>query len=388
MIGVSWRFDLRIVLVVDMFDQQNNGTTMTARRFADMLRQRGHQVRVVSIGESGDEKFGVPEAKYRFVSKISHKQGFCFATPDERVFRKAFKGADIIHFLLPLPFERKAAKIARQMKIPTSAAFHMQPENITYNIHCEKLELMSVGIYRFLHRYFYKNFRHIHCPSNFIAGELRKNGYKQKLYVISNGVDEVFRPKDVEKVTDPEKFNILMIGRLSPEKKQHILLEAAIRSKYADKIQIYLAGNGPCEKALRKQGEKMKNPPIFGFYTKDELITLINSCDLYAHAAFIEIEAIACMEAFSCGLVPVICNSPKSATVQFALDDRSLFKADDPNDLASKIDYWIENPEMRAIMSTKYAMQGDTYRVSESVKQAEIMFNDAINDYKENGYGR
>ena len=59
------------------------------------------------------------------------------------------------------------------------------------------------------------------------------------------------------------------------------------------------------------------------------------------------------------------------------------------DDLARKIDYWIENPEMKAIMSTKYAMQGNTYRVSESVKQAELMFNDAINDFKENGgYGR
>ena len=106
-------------------------------------------------------------------------------------------------------------------------------------------------------------------------------------------------------------------------------------------------------------------------------------------AAYIESEAIACMEAFACGLVPVISNSPKSATVQFALDDRSLFEADNPDDLARKIDYWIENPEMKAIMSTKYAMQGNTYRVSESVKQAELMFNDAINDFKENGgYGR
>ena len=97
---------MRIVLVVDMFDEENNGTTMTARRFADMLRQRGHQVRVVSIGESGKDKFGVPEAHYKLVTRISHKQGFCFATPDEKVFRKAFKGADIVHFFLPFPFER------------------------------------------------------------------------------------------------------------------------------------------------------------------------------------------------------------------------------------------------------------------------------------------
>ena len=44
-----------------------------------------------------------------------------------------------------------------------------------------------------------------------------------------------------------------------------------------------------------------------------------------------EIEAIACIEAFSCGLVPVIAGSEQSATPQFALDERSLFNAGRPH---------------------------------------------------------
>lgn len=58
-----------------------------------------------------------------------------------------------------------------------------------------------------------------------------------------------------------------MIGRLSYEKKQDILLKAVERSKYADKIQVYLAGHGPCEKALRKQGETMKKSCLFLVFT-------------------------------------------------------------------------------------------------------------------------
>ena len=41
----------------------------------------------------------------------------------------------------------------------------------------------------------------------------------------------------------------------------------------------------------------------------------------------------------------MICDAPKSATVQFALDENSLFRADDPKDFAAKIDYWIEHPK-------------------------------------------
>lgn len=60
-----------------------------------------------------------------------------------------------------------------------------------------------------------------------------------------------------------------------------------------------------------------------------------------------EIEAISCMEAFASGLVPVIANSAKSATPQFALDERSLFTAGDSGDLTQKIDYWLEHEDER-----------------------------------------
>ena len=46
---------MTIVLVVDVFDQLTNGTTMTAYRFAQMLRRCGHTVRVVSTGNEDKE---------------------------------------------------------------------------------------------------------------------------------------------------------------------------------------------------------------------------------------------------------------------------------------------------------------------------------------------
>ena len=68
----------------------------------------------------------------------------------------------------------------------------------------------------------------------------------------------------------------------------------------------------------------------------------------------VEIEAIACLEAISCGLVPVIADSPRSATRFFALEDRNLFRYNDPSDLAEKIDYWLDHPEERAACSRNY----------------------------------
>ncbi|MCI9272795.1 MAG: glycosyltransferase family 4 protein [Clostridiales bacterium] len=372
-----------IVLVIDSFDHLNNGTTMTAYRFAEMLKKRGHTVRVVSIGEEGPGRYPVEEWNLPVAKKIANRQGFAFAKPDPEVFRKAFDGADVAHFLVPLMMECKAAKVAKEMGIPCSGAFHLQPENITYILHLSGWKSLPRWIYRFFYNVFYDRFDHIHCPSKFIADQLTKNGYHAKMHVISNGVDDDFVPAPVPKQPDPNSlYHILMVGRLSPEKRQNILIEAVSQSKYADRIQLHLAGNGPCKSKLIKQGSKLAHPPIFGFYSKSDLISLIHSCDLYVHASVIEIEAISCMEAFSCGLVPVICNSDQSATPQFALDDRSLFEPDNPKDLAKKIDYWIEHPEEKRRMSQQYAKQGDTYRVEQSILEAEKMFEEVVRDHK------
>ena len=124
----------------------------------------------------------------------------------------------------------------------------------------------------------------------------------------------------------------------------------------------------------------LANPIIIQFFNKPELIQLLGYCDLYVHAADVEIEAMSCMEAFASGLVPVIANSCNSATPQFALDERSLFEADNSKDLAEKIDWWIEHPVEREQMELRYAELGKQYALEDCVRQAEAMFEQAVNE--------
>ena len=114
------------------------------------------------------------------------------------------------------------------------------------------------------------------------------------------------------------------------------------------------------------------------FFSKPELMDVIAMSDLYVHAADMEIEAMACMEAFAGGLVPVIADSPKSATPQFALDGRSLFDAGSSDSLAERIDYWIEHGDERREMEQRYAELGKKYDLHVCVKQMEEMFRTAI----------
>ena len=99
---------------------------------------------------------------------------------------------------------------------------------------------------------FYNEFTLIHCPSPFIAGQLKEHGYQAKLHIISNGVSDEFYPRVRQK--EPElahKFVILMIGRYSEEKRQDVLIEAVKRSAHSHRIQLILAGQvKPAQAAL------------------------------------------------------------------------------------------------------------------------------------------
>lgn len=109
------------------------------------------------------------------------------------------------------------------------------------------------------------------------------------------------------------------------------------------------------------------------FYTRAGLVEIINNADLYCHPSEMEIEAIGCMEAIRCGVVPVISNSKKSATRKFALDENSLFANDDAEDLARKIDYWIEHEEERKEYALRYLHSATAFDQSYCMDKMEEM---------------
>ena len=123
------------------------------------------------------------------------------------------------------------------------------------------------------------------------------------------------------------------------------------------------------------------------FFSRDEMLQVINSADLYVHPAEIEIEAIACLEAISCGLVPVIADSPRSATRFFALDDKNLFHFNDSKDLARKIDYWINHPEEKARYSNRYLGYTRQFEQEHCMEEMEKMILETIAGHEKNGRG-
>lgn len=386
---------MKILLVIDLYLDSNNGTTISARTFANKLMEKGHEVSIlttnkndVDISKYKEKIYIVPYMKFgKFAEKKIEDQGMVIAFKDKNVIKEALLDCDIVHFYMPFFLSKYTRDMAIKMGKPMTAAFHIQPENITFNIGLKNSKNASDNLYKLFYKYFYKPFTHIHTPSEFMKDELLKQGYGKnaKIYAISNGIGEKFK---YTKTNKPEELKdnivITMVGRLSPEKRQDLIINACKESKYSDNIKLMIIGKGPMLEEYKKMASNLKIQPTFAFLPQDKLIEVLGYTDIYIHSSDAESEAISCLEAMAIGLPAIISNSKLSATKYFATDERSLFEAGNYHDLAKKIDYLIENESERKELGKEYSkLVLQKYTLDSSVDKIIEMFEEEIKEYNQ-----
>jgi len=377
---------MKIAIVCEVLGRANNGTTIAALNLIDFLKKQGHDVRVVCPDE---DKRGLPGyyilPKAKFVNWIFKKNNLNLAKFDEKVVYDAVHDADIVHFMIALFISRTASKYVHSLGIPITGGFHAQSQNFASQVGMLHSKAFNRWAYHWYDGNVFCRAQAIHYPTQFIRDIFEKEvGRKTNGYVISNGVNTMFTPVECEKPQElKDKYCILFTGRLAKEKSHFTLLKAVKKSKYKSRIQLIFAGDGPLyEKIVNWSAANLPNQPIVKFFKREELLHLINCCDLYCHPAEAEIEAIACLEAISCGLVPIIADSPYCASKDFALDGRCLFKVNDSKDLAEHIDWFIEHPEEKEALSHRYIQEGLRFDQAECMRKMEQMFITEINNGK------
>ena len=377
---------MKICIVSDVLDEENNGTTIAAMNLIRSLKSKGHEVKVVcpvtKYHEGENNFYFVPKWKFpKALQNIIDKNNVVIGKPKKKVFYEAMKDCDVVHVMIPLFIGPKAARYAKKkLHKPLTVGFHAQAENISSHfVGLMNSKTVNNMIYKHIYKKTYKYADCIHYPTNFIRNLFEDIVGPTNGYVISNGVQKIFKPTIVERPEElKNKKIILFTGRLSLEKSHSVLIKAISKSKYEKDIQLILAGQGPRKDEIIKLSKKLlTNQPIINFYSREELVKIINYADLYCHPAEVEIEAISCLEAICCGLVPVIANSPKCATKEFALDERSLFTVNDPDSLRDKIDYWFDHPEELKEMKAKYANSASRFDFDECMDKMELMIKDA-----------
>lgn len=360
--------------MVDTWEGSAGGVA-SGRRFVEALRRR-HDVTVVAADAPGPGPgtVALPRFHLPLVAGIMRANGFAFAVPRRRTLEALFRRVDVVHVQFPFWLGIRAVAIARETGTPVVSAFHVQPENVLYNLGVRSPRLVEAA-YRFALRRFFERSDAVVCPSPFALEALRARGLTVAAEVVSNGVAPGLEPAPQRQPGgDGREVLVLVAGRLSREKRVDVAIEAVRRSRHAAAIQLVITGRGPEERAIRKLAATLPRPARVGFVSADELRRLLRAADLLLHPSEVELEGMAVLEALASGTPALLARAPSSAARQFAIGEDFLFAPGDAGELARRMDDLIANPARLREARAACVVRAREYRFEDSVARLEALY--------------
>ena len=368
---------MKIVMVIDRFGDVKNGAIQSTIRFVEYLRKK-HEVTVIA---AGDDQAGMIKLQSFFIPFVKQKMiqnGMFFAFPEKDLIVKTIRDADIVHIQFPFYLGWKVAEWTKELNKPLVCSYHVQPENILYNLGIRSKFLIN-KLHRFFNSRFYNLADAVISPSQLGRNELLSHGLTVPCHVISNGYIHEFNYNfENEKIDFEDRFVILSLGRISREKNHLLLVDAIYNSKYRNSIQLVIIGNGPDREKLKNKMKKLPNAILTGSLPQEMLLSYFNSAHIYIHPSLVELESLAVLEAMAEGLPIIVSNSPCSAAQQFVTDEKRIFQFDDSRSLTEKINYFFENRDELDKAADLSLQMVKNYTIEESVKKLLDVYNKCI----------
>lgn len=216
--------------------------------------------------------------------------------------------------------------------------------------------------------------------SSFTASTLSEHGVpRDRIHVVPYGVDHnVFAPR-VSAPAEQQTFNIIFVGSLVQRKGLSYLLDAVrlIRSR---SIRVVLCGRGVIDRDLLDQYSDL-NLEINTGLRRPELVRKIHEADVFVLPSLAEGFGHVILEIMSCG-VPVI-TTPNTCAPDVMTDgvDGFIVPIRDPEAIAEKICWGIENREQLAALGEAAALQVRSFTwdgFKEGIRIAYVKMVDSV----------
>jgi glycosyltransferase involved in cell wall biosynthesis len=163
---------------------------------------------------------------------------------------------------------------------------------------------------------------------------------------------DVERFRGVGASSASERFRVISVGRLVPDKNFETLIEAfdSVRDG-----ELEIVGTGFLEDALKQLASRLEVPVRFrGHVPPAELPSLYAEADTYALISTYEPFGVAIREAAAAGL-PIICSRVAGAAGDVAIEGRNALLVDpaDVEDVAAALLRLASDSELRSRMSSE-----------------------------------
>lgn len=365
---------MRIAFFTDTFYPQINGVTKTLGQLANFLKQNNipHLFLAPDYPNRTQPMDDLPILRFKSILFPPYPECRLSLPHYAKLKRQldAFQ-PDIIHVVTPLGIGQAGVRYAKENKVPLVSSFHTNFDAYLKYYNLTSLEPILWNFFKSFHANFDINF----CPSYDTKSLLEKQGISN-VKIWSRGIHTgLFSPRYRKNLNHKDTLKILYAGRLAAEKDLDVLIESIhiLNKKYKDKIDVYIAGDGPFKNQMLKRAPN--NMIFMGYLKGQNLSEIYASCDIFAFPSSTETFGNVILEAMASGL-PVV--AVKSGGVIENVHDHYnglLATPCNPDSFAKALEFLITNRELRLRLSHN-ALH---YVKKKSWNQ---IFNDLIADYR------
>lgn len=299
---------MKVALFTDTFLPDVNGVARTLARWVRYLENHGVSCKV--FAPQCDENPGTdynstmverfysipflfyPECKLAIPNPIHLKRTLMEFQPD------------LIHVATPFNLGLYGLHYGKKRKIPIVASYHTHFDQY---LQYYKMQWVESMLWKYM-AWFHQACSRIYVPSRSTMEYLEQRGF-DNLEVWSRGVDpsrfhpKVNRSEVLKKYGVPEdKFVMLFVGRLAPEKSVDVVLETFRRlpERIRANASLILAGDGPLFKELTENNTD-ESVHFTGFVQGSELSSLYAAADLFVFPSATETFGNVVLEAMASG---------------------------------------------------------------------------------------
>jgi glycosyltransferase involved in cell wall biosynthesis len=301
------RRSLRIAVVTETYPPEVNGVALSAARFVDGLRARGHEIQLIRPRQArGDRASGTFEVLTGGLL-IPRYPDLRMGLPATRIMTRLWKRArpDVVHVVTEGPLGWSAVNAARKLRLPVVSDFRTNFHS--YSEHYG-LGWLSRPILAYL-RKFHNRTAITLAPTESLRTELSALGFHD-VRVVARGVDTALfdparRSESLRSLwgAAPGDPVLIHVGRLAAEKNLEALVQAwaAARAR-CPRAKLVLVGDGPARSELQA---RCPDAIFAGTRRGEDLAAHYASADMFMFPSLTETYGNVTVEAMASGLAVV-----------------------------------------------------------------------------------
>ena len=383
---------MKIVIATAVYYPQINGVAVFSHNLAEGLAERGNEVMVLTPSQTGRNHIEMQgKVKVAYLKSINTR-----VYPDQinpvpakkkllgkelphLFYRKGFKVSvfpalevvkllgefqpDVVHVQVSDPIGLSVVSYARRHHIPVVTTEHNQPEVLTEPLKVPKLMRKSANAL------LYSYFRNRQSKSDFVTmpteqairNLLEKHPIEVPVAAVSNGVDlSHFKPGKVseriyaEYGISPDVPKVLYVGRVDPEKKVELVIEAFIKTRVKiPKMELIIVGDGVDKARLEQKYRDSDGVKFLGRVVPPDLYEIYKVGTVFATASEIETQGIVLIEAAASGLPLIAVNKGAVAEVCRDGENGFLCKPGSVEEIAVAIEKVVSDKVLREKFAKK-----------------------------------